>query len=109
MIAVLNTAAKLCLFQCMQWSKLQLACFYLSCKHDCCGCHTNGVQTKGHRTKGHRQKATRQKATETKGHGQKATERSVKMLLSCQDVLERLRVVLETVKQIVLLSVLVYA
>ena len=44
----------------------------------------------------------RQKAT-----GQKATERNVKMLLSCQDVLERLRVVLKTVEQIVLSSVLV--
>jgi len=33
---------------------------------------------------------------------QKATERNVKMLLSCQDVLERLRVVLKTVEQIVL-------
>jgi len=41
---------------------------------------------------GYRQKAT----------GQKATERNVKMLLSCQDVLERLRVVLKTVEQIVL-------
>ena len=49
-----------------------------------------------------RQKATGQKAT-----GQKATERNVKMLLSCQDVLERLRVVLKTVEQIVLSSVLV--
>jgi len=46
---------------------------------------------------GYRQKAT----------GQKATERNVKMLLSCQDVLERLRVVLKTVEQIVLSSVLV--
>jgi len=44
----------------------------------------------------------RQKAT-----GQKATERNVKMLLSCQDVLERLWVVLKTVEQIVLSSVLV--
>ena len=42
---------------------------------------------------GYRQKATGQKAT-----GQKATERNVKMLLSCQDVLERLRVVLKTVE-----------
>ena len=33
---------------------------------------------------------------------QKATERNVKMLLSCQVVLERLRVVLKTVEQIVL-------
>ena len=56
-----------------------------------------GVQTKGHGTEGHR----------TKGHRQKATERNVKMLLSCQDVLERLRVVLKTVEQIVLSSVLV--
>ena len=46
---------------------------------------------------GYRQKAT----------GQKATERNVKMLLSCQDVLERLRVVLKTVEQIVLSYVLV--
>jgi len=52
------------------------------------GVQTKGHGTKGHRTKGHRQKATRQKAT-----GQKATERNVKMLLSYQDVLERLRVV----------------
>jgi len=61
---------------------------------------------------GYRQKATdkrpqgrrplRQRAT-----GQKATKRNVKMLLSCQDVLERLRVVLKTVEQIVLSSVLV--
>jgi len=48
----------------------------------------------------------RQKATEQKATGQKATERNVKMLLSCQDVLERLRVVLKTVEQIVLSSVL---
>ena len=34
--------------------------------------------------------------------GQKATERNVKMLLSCQDVPEPLRVVLKTVEQIVL-------
>jgi len=33
---------------------------------------------------------------------QKATERNVKILLSCQDVLERLQVVLKTVEQIVL-------
>jgi len=39
----------------------------------------------------------RQKAT-----GQKATERNVKMLLSCQDVLERLRMVFKKVEQIVL-------
>jgi len=44
------------------------------------------------RREGYRQKAT----------GQKATKRNVKMLLSCQDVLERLRVVLKTVEQIVL-------
>ena len=51
------------------------------------------------------QKATGQKATHKrpqdkrplrqKATGQKATERNVKMLLSCQDVLERLRVVLK--------------
>ena len=42
-----------------------------------------GVQTKGHRTKSHR------------------TQRQ-DSILSCQDVLERLRVVLKTVEQIVL-------
>jgi len=36
------------------------------------------------------------------GYRQKATERNVKMLLSCQDVPEPLRVVLKTVEQIVL-------
>jgi len=61
---------------------------------------------------GYRQKATGQKATDNrpqdrrplrqKATGQKATERNVKMLLSCQDVLERLRVVLKTLEQIVL-------
>ena len=62
---------------------------------------SDGVQTKGHG----KQKATGQKATDKrplrqKATGQKATERNVKMLLSCQDVLERLRVVLKTVEQI---------
>ena len=47
---------------------------------------------------GYREKATEQKATDRrplrqKATGQKATEPNVKMLLSCQDVLERLRVV----------------
>jgi len=49
-------------------------------------------------TVGYRQKATGQKATDRrplrqKATGQKATERNVKMLPSCQDVLERLRMV----------------
>ena len=65
----------------------------------------------GYRQKATEQKATGQKATDKrqrqKATGQKATERNVKMLLSCQDVLERLRVVLKRVEQIVLLSVLV--
>ena len=73
--------------------------------------------TTGYRQKATEQTATGQKATDKrpqdrrplrqKATGQKATERNVKMLLSCQDVLERLRVVLKTVKQIVLSSVLV--
>ena len=72
---------------------------------------------RGYRQKATEQKATGQKATDKrpqdrrqlrqKATGQKATERNVKMLLSCQDVLERLLVVLKTVEQIVLSSVLV--
>jgi len=54
---------------------------------------STGVQTKGHGTKGHRQKATDKRPLRQKATGQKATERNVKMLLSCQDVLERLRMV----------------
>ena len=67
------------------------------------------VSPPGYRQKATGQKATGQKATDKrpqdrrplrqKATGQKATERNVKMLLSCQDVLERLRVVLETVEQ----------
>ena len=72
---------------------------------------------RGYRQKATEQKATGQKATDKrpqdrrqlrqKATGQKATARNVKMLLSCQDVLERLLVVLKTVEQIVLSSVLV--
>ena len=60
---------------------------------------------------GYRQKATGQKATGLKATDKRpqdrrplrqATERNVKMLPSCQDVLKRLRVVLKTVEQIVL-------
>jgi len=80
-------------------------CYARSVKY---GVQTKGHGTKGHRTKGHRQKATKQKATETKGHGTKVhrTQRQ-DAILSCQDVLERLWVVLKTVEEIVLSSVLV--
>jgi len=58
----------------------------------------------GYRQKAKGQKPTGQKATDKRPQdrsllGQKATGRNVKMLLSCQDVLERLRVVLKTVEQ----------
>jgi len=66
----------------------------------------------GYRQKATGQKATEQKATDKrpqderplrqKATGQKATERNVKMLLSCQDVLERLRMVFKKVEQSVL-------
>ena len=74
--------------------------------------HSNGfcpewlhlcIKSLGYRQKATGQKATGQKATDKrpqdkrplwqKATGQKATERNVKMLLSCQDVLERIRVV----------------
>ena len=79
--------------------------FFIALQH-------SGAQYWGYRQKATKQKATGQKATDKrpqdrrplrqKARGQKATERNVKMLLSCQDVLERLRVVLKTVEQIVL-------
>jgi len=69
------------------------------------------VMAPGYRQKATGQKATKQKATDKrpqdrrplrqKATGQKTTEHNVKMLLSCQDVLERLRVVSKTVEQIV--------
>ena len=82
--------------------------FFIALQH-------SDAQYWGYRQKATEQKATGQKATDKrpqdrrplrqKARGQKATERNVKML--CQDVLERLRVVLKTVEQIVLSSVLV--